>query len=257
MSPDLLHLIANPMNASPSQQAPLLNQWHQPIGDPLPQWQARPLPTRLQLHGRYCRLEPIDAGQHAQDLFDAYADAPDGSDWTYMASGPFDHADSYRQYAAQLQQSHDPLHFAVIDLASGRAVGSLALMRIDARNGVIEVGHVALSRRLKRTRVATEAQFLLMRYAFDTLGYRRYEWKCDSLNAPSRHAAQRLGFSFEGIFRQAIVYRARSRDTAWFSIIDGEWPTLRTAFDAWLDPANFDGDGQQRQSLAALRGNQL
>ncbi|MCA1326670.1 GNAT family N-acetyltransferase [Herbaspirillum seropedicae] len=241
------------MNHSPAPQAPLLNQWQQPVGQPLPQWQMRPLPQRLVLQGRYCKLEPISAERHAKDLFDAYAGAPDGSDWTYMISGPFDSAESYRQYAEKLEQSDDPLHFTVIDLASGRAVGSLALMRIDARHGVIEVGHVALSRSLKRTRVATEAQFLLMQHAFDTLGYRRYEWKCDSLNAPSRRAALRLGFTFEGVFRQAIVYRGRSRDTAWFSIIDGEWPVLRTAFETWLDPANFDADGQQRQSLAALR----
>ncbi|EJN00954.1 acetyltransferase, ribosomal protein N-acetylase [Herbaspirillum sp. YR522] len=244
------------MNQVPAPADSTLNQWNQPVGQAMPHWQPRALPSRLQLQGRYCRLEPIDAERHARDLFEAFASAPDGSDWTYMASGPFASIDDYRQYAQKLQQSHDPLHFTVIDLASGRAVGSLALMRIDAANGVIEVGHVALSRRLKRTRVATEAQFLLMQHAFDTLGYRRYEWKCDSLNAPSRRAAQRLGFSFEGVFRQAIVYRQRSRDTAWFSIIDGEWPTLRTAFTAWLDPANFDADGQQRQSLAALRSAQ-
>jgi RimJ/RimL family protein N-acetyltransferase len=245
-----------PTNDSSQPEDTLLNQWNQPVGHALPQWQARPLPSRIELHGRYCALEPINAERHAQDLFDAYASAPDGSDWTYMAGGPFDNAANYLQYARRLQQSDDPLHFAVIDLASGRAVGTLALMRIDASNGVIEVGHVALSRALKRTRVATEAQFLLMQYAFDTLGYRRYEWKCDSLNAPSRSAAQRLGFSFEGVFRQAVVYRGRSRDTAWFSIIDGEWPVLRGAFTAWLDPANFDGDNRQRQSLAALRGDQ-
>jgi RimJ/RimL family protein N-acetyltransferase len=149
--------------------------------------------------------------------------------------------------------SEDPLHFAVVDLASGRAVGTLALMRIDAANGVVEVGHVMFSPHLQRTPLSTEAQYLLMRHVFDELGYRRYEWKCDSLNAPSRRTAQRLGFTFEGVFRQAIVTKGRNRDTAWFAVIDGDWPALRAAFEAWLAPDNFDADGHQRQGLAALR----
>ncbi|OWY29771.1 GNAT family N-acetyltransferase [Herbaspirillum robiniae] len=232
---------------------PTANEWKQPVGFPLPDWQERPRPQRIALEGRYCRLEPVDAARHSADLYEAYAAAPDGSDWTYMMSGPFPDLASYRAYAEALQKSEDPLHYAVIERASGRAVGTMSLMRIEPRHGVIEVGHIALSRRLKRTRVATEAQFLLMRYAVETLGYRRYEWKCDSLNAPSRNAALRLGFSFEGIFRQAIVYRGRNRDTAWFSIIDGEWPVLRGAFERWLEPGNFDAEGRQRQSLQAFR----
>ncbi|KAF1045150.1 MAG: putative ribosomal N-acetyltransferase YdaF [Herbaspirillum frisingense] len=235
------------------QTSVVLNEWKQPTGVPLPDWQERPRPQRIVLAGRYCRLEPVDAARHSEDLYQAYAQAPDGSDWTYMISGPFPDLPAYRQYAETLQQSEDPLHYAVIDQASGRAVGTMSLMRIEPRHGVIEVGHIALSRQLKRTRVATEAQFLLMRYAFDQLGYRRYEWKCDSLNAPSRNAALRLGFSFEGIFRQAIVYRGRNRDTAWFSIIDGEWPALRGAFERWLAPDNFDIEGRQRQALSALK----
>ena len=230
-----------------------LNATQQPVGPSLPQWRTRPRPQRIILNGRYCRLEPIDAARHAVDLFEAFSLAPDGSDWTYMAGGPFPDLASYQAYAVAQQQSDDPLHFAVIDLTSGRAVGTLSLMRIDPANGVVEVGHVAFSPRLKRSRAATEAQFLLMQHAFDDLGYRRYEWKCDSLNGPSRQAAQRLGFSFEGIFRQAVVYKGRSRDTAWFSIIDGEWPRLRDAFTRWLAPDNFDADGLQRQALSALR----
>ncbi|MBO9535265.1 MAG: GNAT family N-acetyltransferase [Herbaspirillum sp.] len=238
---------------SQDNKSPATNAWNQPIGFPLPDWQARPLPQRIVLEGSYCRLEPVNAERHAADLYQAFAQAPDGSDWTYMTGGPFPDQASYRNHAQALEKSEDPLHYAVIDKASGRAVGTLALMRIEPKHGVIEVGHVALSRQLKRTRVATEAQFLLMRYAFEQLGYRRYEWKCDSLNTPSRNAALRLGFSFEGIFRQAIVYRGRNRDTAWFSIIDGEWPALRGAFERWLSPTNFDSQGQQRQSLSALR----
>ncbi|MNT06522.1 putative ribosomal N-acetyltransferase YdaF [compost metagenome] len=169
-----------------------------------------------------------------------------------MGVGPFADEAAYRAFAEAAQAGNDPLHHAIIDLETGRAIGTLALMRIDPANGVIEVGFVSFSRQLKRTRIATEAQFLLMRRAFDELGYRRYEWKCDSLNAPSRAAALRLGFQFEGIFRQATVYKGRSRDTAWFSIIDSEWPALRAAYERWLSPDNFDAEGNQRQGLADL-----
>lgn len=144
----------------------------------------------------------------------------------------------------------------MIDRATNRAVGTLALMRIDPANGVIEVGSVTFSPLLKRTPASTEAQYLLMKYAFDTLGYRRYEWKCDDLNAPSRKAAVRLGFRYEGTFRQAIVYKGRNRDTAWYSIVDGEWPAVAAAFEAWLSPDNFDTQGSQRQSLTAIRAAQ-
>lgn len=233
---------------------PRVNEYQQPVGPALPDWTPRPRPPMANAQGRYCRLEPLSAERHAADLFHAFNQAPDGSDWTYMTAGPFADEAAYRKFAeqAQAQPGSDPFHHAVIDLASGRAVGSLSLMRIEPAHGVIEVGHVAFSRLLKRTRIATEAQFLLMRRAFDELGYRRYEWKCDSLNAPSRSAAARLGFQFEGIFRQAIVYRGRSRDTAWFSIIDSEWPALRAAYESWLNPDNFDAEGNQRQGLAAL-----
>jgi RimJ/RimL family protein N-acetyltransferase len=152
-------------------------------------------------------------------------------------------------------QSSDPLHHAVIDAATAKPAGTAALMRIDPDNGVIEVGAIIYSRRLQRSRAGTEAMFLLMRRAFDQLGYRRYEWKCDSLNAPSRRAAERYGFRFEGIFRQAWVYKGRNRDTAWLSITDREWPAIRRAFEQWLSPENFDPEGRQRRSLSALRAS--
>jgi RimJ/RimL family protein N-acetyltransferase len=230
-----------------------MNEFGQPIGRLLPDWTPRPAPTRVVLEGRFCQLEPLDADRHAVQLFSAYAEAPDGRDWTYLSVGPFVSADGYRQQAEKLAQSDDPLHFAVVDRRSGNAVGTLALMRHDPVSGVVEVGHVALSPLLKRTPASTEAQFLLMAYVFDRLGYRRYEWKCDSLNEPSRRAAERLGFTFEGIFRQAVVYRGMSRDTAWYSIIDSEWPQIGAALRSWLSPENFDAEGRQRQSLAALR----
>ncbi|AOK31260.1 MULTISPECIES: GNAT family N-acetyltransferase [Burkholderia] len=232
------------------------NEFQQSIGQAVSDWSARPRPAAVTRQGHYCRIEPLDAGRHAADLHAAYATATDGRDWTYMAVGPFDDEASYRRYAESAAASTDPLHFAVIDLASGRAIGTLALMRIDPANGVIEVGSVAFSPDLKRTPASTEAQYLLMKYIFDELGYRRYEWKCDSLNAPSRKAAVRLGFRYEGTFRQAVVYKGRNRDTAWFAILDSEWPALATAFDAWLSPANFDVHGQQRQSLTAIRSAQ-
>lgn len=229
------------------------NQYGQPIGETLTNWSARTLPGDVTLEGAFCRLEPLDAERHASDLYAAYSTAPDGRDWTYMFAGPFKDADEYRRYAEGAARSTDPKHYAVIDTALGKAVGTLSLMRIDSGNGVIEVGNVAFSPLLKQKPISTEAQFLLMKYVFDELQYRRYEWKCDSLNAPSRKAADRLGFSFEGIFRQAVIYKGRSRDTAWFSIINKEWPSLRAAFLAWLSAENFDDDGRQLNTLTEIR----
>jgi RimJ/RimL family protein N-acetyltransferase len=228
------------------------NEFDQPIGAPLPGWNGAQAPGREPMVGRYCRIEPLDVARHAEDLYDAYSSAADGRDWTYLAVGPFDSLAAYREHLTRMAASADPFHHAVIDLATGKAVGTLALMRIDRANGVIEVGHVTYSPRLKRTRIATEAMFLLMTQVFDQWGYRRFEWKCDSLNGPSRTAALRYGFTFEGIFRQAIVYRGRNRDTAWFSIIDSEWPALRASYARWLDAANFDARGQQVQKLVDL-----
>ncbi|GAB3305520.1 GNAT family protein [Pseudoclavibacter terrae] len=222
----------------------------QPVGAPLPDWAPRRLPDAERLQGRWCTLERLDADRHADELSAAYA-ASEDSDWTYLPVGPFESADSYRSWVQAQAQTGDPRHYAVIDAASGRAVGTLSLMRHDPANGVIEVGWVVFSRAMQRTPISTEAHFLLMGYVFDELGYRRYEWKCDSLNAPSRRAAERLGFEFEGTFRQSTVYKGRSRDTSWFSIIDREWPQRRRAFEAWLAPENFDDDGKQR---TALRG---
>ena len=172
--------------------------------------------------------------------------------WTYLFSGPFADFAEYHAWLEPKPASEDPLFFAFVDLATGRAVGLGSYLRIEPANGVIEVGHLQFSPRMQRTPVATEAMYLMMRNAF-ALGYRRYEWKCDALNAASRRAAERLGFRFEGIFRQAIVYKDRNRDTAWFSVIDSEWPALDAAFRAWLDPANFDAEGRQRRSLVDLR----
>lgn len=230
----------------------LVNEYEQPVGQPMPEWTVRPRPQRRSIDGRYCKLEALEP-RRARELFDAYGTAADGRDWTYMVMGPFSELSAFQQYIEKAAASEDPLHYAVIDRRTGRAVGTLALMRMDPANGVIEVGSVMFSPMLKRTPISTEAQYLLMKYVFDELGYRRYEWKCDSFNAPSRTTAQRLGFQFEGVFRQAMLYKGRSRDTAWFSIIDSEWPSICSSFEDWLDPSNFDPRGVQRQSLTDLR----
>ncbi len=203
--------------------------------------------------GRYCRLEPVSVQRHEKDLFAAYQQAPDNRDWTYLFHDRPETPEDFNTYLTKLEKSEDPLHFAIIETSTNRAVGTAALMRIEPAHGVIEVGSITFSPLLKKTRAATESMYLMMRRAFDELGYRRYEWKCDSLNAPSRSAAQRYGFTFEGIFRQAVIYKNRSRDTAWFSITDTEWPRIRAAFEAWLDPANFTADGRQKRSLSDLR----
>ena len=229
------------------------NQYGQAIGEALVNWSARSLPGDVTLEGAFCRLEPLDVARHASDLYGAYRSAPDGRDWTYMFVGPFKDEGEYRQYAEKAARSTDPKHYAVIDNVLGKAVGTLALMRVDPGNGAIEVGNVAFSPLLKQKPASTEAQFLLMQYVFDVLQYRRYEWKCDSLNAPSRKAADRLGFRFEGVFRQAVIYKGRSRDTAWFSIIDKEWPLLKATFLAWLSADNFDNDGKQLRTLTEIR----
>jgi RimJ/RimL family protein N-acetyltransferase len=234
---------------------PYYNEFGQPIGAPLPDWSVRPHPPRTAIQGRFCRVEALDPDRHAVELFEANSEDREGRNWTYLPHGPYPSFNLYREYLTAAAGRDDPLIHAIIDPANGGAVGVASLMRLDAPAGVIEVGGINYSPRLQRRPAATEAMYLLMRRVFDELGYRRYEWKCDALNAPSRAAAQRLGFRYEGLFRQATVYKGRSRDTAWFSIIDHEWPALRAAFEQWLDPANFDVDGRQRQSLQGFRSS--
>ena len=228
-----------------------LNELGQPVGAPLPGWKDVERPPRTAMNGRYCRVEPIDPARHAEDLYRASALDSGKRNFTYLTIGPFDTSDAYREWMASASRSEDPLFHAIIDVATGKAVGVAAYMRIDPKHGAIEIGNLNYSPLLQRKPAATEAMYLMMKRAFE-LGYRRYEWKCDSLNAPSRAAAQRLGFSYEGVFRQAVVYKGRSRDTAWYAIIDSEWPELARAFVRWLDPANFDAQGNQRLRLSDL-----
>lgn len=227
------------------------NDLGQPVGFSLPNWKPPEAPAREPMEGRFCRVEPIHPGLHAASLHAANAMDVEGRMWTYLPYGPFDTLESYRAWAEEMCRCSDPLFYAIIDRATDRAVGVASYLRIDPRAGSIEVGHISYSPLLQRTPAGTEAMFLMMERAF-TLGYRRYEWKCDALNGPSRAAAQRLGFSFEGVFRQAAVVKGRNRDTAWFAVIDREWPALREAFQRWLHPANFDERGRQRARLSAL-----
>lgn len=218
----------------------------------LPGWTPPPTPSRGVLSGRWCRVEPLDARRHAADLYEANALDRDGAMWQYLAYGPFADAAPYRAWVEEKQASTDPLFFAIVDATSDRATGVASYLRIDPAHGVIEVGHLAYSPRLQRTPAATEAMFLLMQHAFG-LGYRRYEWKCNASNRKSRAAATRLGFTFEGIFRQHMVYKGRNRDTAWYSILDSEWPRIRDGFTRWLAPTNFTAEGRQRRDLAQCR----
>ncbi len=217
----------------------------------MPGWKTPPVPPRETMQGRFCRLESLDAGRHTDALFEAYALDAEGRMWTYLSRGPFATRESYRAWMDGACAGDDPLYYAIVDLATGKAVGVASYMRIDPANGCIEVGNLAFSPLLQKKPAATEAMYLMMKRAFD-LGYRRYEWKCDTLNAPSRAAALRLGFAFEGIFRQAVIYKGRSRDTAWFSVIDQEWPALKDVFERWLEPANFDERGSQNIRLSVL-----
>lgn len=227
------------------------NDLGQPVGRTLTGWAPPPLPPRAVMQGRYCRLEPLDAKAHGAKLFDANALDGEGAMWTYMSHGPFPTLESYLAWAESASHGDDPIFFTIVDGASGEPLGVASYMRIDRKSGVIEVGSIAYSPRLQRTPAATEAMYLMMRNVFE-LGYRRYEWKCNTWNAPSRSAAQRLGFSYEGVFRNHMVVKGRNRDTAWYSIIDDEWPVLRQAYERWLAPENFDEGGRQKTRLSEL-----
>ena len=219
------------------------------FGAPVPGWTPPPRPLGEVLDGTWARLEPPAADADAADLHRAYS-GHDGL-WDYMPYGPFNSAAAYHRWVKETAVSDDPFFYTIRDKASGHCGGVASYLRVTPVMGSIEVGHICLAPEIARGRIWTEAMFLMMDWAFRA-GYRRYEWKCDALNLPSRRAAQRLGFSYEGIFRQAAVVKGRNRDTAWFAIIDAEWPALREAFTAWLAPANFDANGRQRERLSDL-----
>ncbi|MGI8646392.1 MAG: GNAT family N-acetyltransferase [Nocardioides sp.] len=226
------------------------NTHGQPVGDPVPGWGPRDYPTAVTLTGQSVALEPI-ASAHTDGLHAALCGPADASLWTYRHDEMPADREAMAERVRRLADPADGVTFAVVP-TGGSASGIASLMRIDATNGSVEVGGILYARALQRTRAATEATYLLMRHVFDDLGYRRFEWKLDALNAPSAAAARRLGFGYEGRFRNALVYKGRNRDTDWFAMTDADFARLRPAYDAWLDPANFDADGHQRRSLSSL-----
>ena len=228
------------------------NSINQPIGPPLTSWQSCQHPKGLKMKGQMCRLEPIDSKKHSRDLFNAYALDRENRNWTYLPYGPFVTLADFQAWIERDCLSADPYFFAIIDIETDRAAGLASYLRIKPVVGVIEVGHIHFSRLLQGRAISTEVMYLMMQMVFDELGYRRYEWKCDALNAPSCSAANRLGFKFEGIFRQATIYKQRNRDTAWYSILDSEWPTIKPIFEKWLCSDNFDTEGRQYCSLSQM-----
>ncbi|MGH1457521.1 MAG: GNAT family N-acetyltransferase [Paracoccaceae bacterium] len=220
-----------------------------PVGEKVENWQAPPRPEAHAMAGRYCRLEPLEADTHAAVLFQAV----EGQDalFDYLPDGPFASAAQYHRWVRESTARDDMQFFAIKDLETGRYGGVASYLRIAPQAGSIEVGNICFGPALQGTRAASEAMYLMMKWAFEA-GYRRYEWKCNALNMPSRRAAQRLGFTYEGIFRQAAVVKGRNRDTAWFAVIDREWPALREAFEFWLSPSNFDAAGRQKERLSDL-----
>ena len=229
-----------------------LNALGQPIGEPLPGWRPAQFPTRTAIEGRYCRVEPIDHKRHAAELFRAYSSDKEERLRTYMSYGPFDSEEELSSWLEANSDLGDQVYYALVDKGTGEALGLASYLRIKPEHGVIEIGGITFSPHLQNTTAGTEALFLMMKQAFNELGYRRCEWKCDALNAASCRAAERLGYKYDGLFRQAVVYRGRNRDTAWYSIIDKDWPSTERAYSKWLDPENFDAKGVQKQKLADL-----
>lgn len=217
-------------------------------------WTPRPRPEAVTLEGRYVRLEKLGL-QHADQLFDASATVDADTKFTWLAEGPPEDLASFRAWVEKVSASADPIYFAIIDKATGKVAGRQTLMRIDAANGVVEIGNIYWGPLIARKAAATEALFLFAQYAFDTLGYRRFEWKCNNDNAPSKAAALRFGFQYEGLFRQHFVIKGLNRDTAWFAMIDKDWVKLKPAYEAWLAPENFDADGMQKRRLEDIRAD--
>lgn len=212
---------------------------------------VRPAPVVLE--GRHIHVVPFDAARHAASLYALSHGPQKEALWAYLSSAPFPDEAAFTRSYEEAAQKADPLLFALVEAQGGRAVGHATFMRIEPAHRVIEVGNILLTPPLQRTIGATEAMFLMARHVFEDLGYRRYEWKCNALNVPSRRAAERLGFAYEGLFRQHMIVKGRNRDTAWFSLLDSEWPRAKAAFEAWLDPSNFDGEGRQRRRLEEIR----
>ena len=225
-----------------------VNEYGQIIGEPVDNTPGV-LPSLVRIEGKYTILEALSVEKHAEDLLAVYGPDSPRDMWTYLFQPPVENLEELIVALQQMMERKDRFYYTIIDKVTGKALGTFSLMRIDQANRTIEVGAVTFSSALKQTRVGTEAHYLLARYVFEELNYRRYEWKCDSLNLPSRRAAERLGFFYEGTFRQAVIYKGRTRDTDWLSMIDKDWPQVRARLEAWLSSDNFDENGQQKQKL--------
>lgn len=221
------------------------NEFNQPVGQFVDHWQPLHRPVPNILHGEYCILEPMDIDKHATKLLQNLSVDNNGESWTYLPYGPFNSVNEFNHWLKETMLDKDTLLFTALDAKIREPIGIAGYLRINPEHGSIEVGHLHFSKFMKKTPAATEAMYLMMSYIFDELKYRRYEWKCNALNQASRNAALRLGFKFEGIFRQCNVFKSRNRDTAWFSIIDSEWPEIKNKFEKWLSLDNFDSDGNQ------------
>ena len=229
-----------------------LNEFNQPIGQRVPNWRPLERPATKPLVGNFCHLEPIDINNHSNQLFSNLSADNSGESWTYLPYGPFPTIVEFEEWLKETIADRDTLLYAIMDVNNKQPIGIAGFLRINSAHGTIEVGHLHYSTFLRQSPAATDAMYLMMSYAFDELHYRRYEWKCHSLNQPSRNAALRLGFTFEGIFRQCNVFKDRNRDTAWFSVIDSEWPELKEKFKRWLSRDNFDERGKQKVRLQDL-----
>jgi RimJ/RimL family protein N-acetyltransferase len=226
-----------------------INEFDQVVGQEINDWVPAKKPEKINLEGAYCSLIPLDIPLHAAALFEAFQYENQGESWTYLPYGPFDTYQEFHNWLANIACGDDPFFYTIMDKKNNKPVGMCAYGWIDPQHGVIEAAHIHFSKYLKNTPAATEAMYLMMHYAFEDLHYRRYQWRCNALNKPSWFAAERLGFKFEGIFRQHNVCKNRNRDTAWFSILDHEWPVLKTKFQKWLDLSNFSKEGKQKVSL--------
>ena len=226
-----------------------VNEYGQIIGESVVGHTSGKLPAIDFLEGRYARIEALSVEKHAEDLLAVYGPDTPREMWTYLFQEPVADMEELVNLLNQMLARKDRFFYAILDRETGKSLGTFSLMRIDQNNRVIEVGTVIFSPELRGTRIGTEAQYLLARYVFEELNYRRYEWKCDALNLPSRKAAERLGFFYEGTFRQAVIYKGRTRDTDWLSMIEKDWPKVKARFESWLSPDNFDENGQQLKSL--------
>lgn len=229
-----------------------INQHGQPIGPALPEWKGAAHPGHGSMTGKYASLEALNSEAHTEDLFHAYRKDESGAIWTYNFIGPFEHKEDLQAWIEKNQNVDEQPYFAIIDQTTGKASGIASFMRIQSEHGVIEIGGITFSPCLQRTRASTEAIYLMMRRALGELGYRRLEWKCDALNVPSRTAALRFGYNYDGLFKQAVTYKGRNRDTTWYSLLDCNWPSVGRAFRTWLAADNFDEMGQQKRKLADL-----